>query len=117
HLSLFSPAGDDAPPAERVRASAEAHRAAGVLLVREPGSPDRASAALRDDGLPKVLTAGRFIAAPGRYFPGLAREVEPADLPATVTDEAGRSGGWVKIVGDFFQPGAPIEPSWTAADL
>src|SRR2546421_1808814 len=39
HLSLFSPAGDKAPPRVRVRASAEAQRDAGVLLVREPGSP------------------------------------------------------------------------------
>jgi len=40
HLSLFSPAGDGAPPAERVRASARAQLDAGVLAVREPGSPE-----------------------------------------------------------------------------
>jgi imidazolonepropionase-like amidohydrolase len=117
HLSMSSPAGD-APPLDRVRASALAQRDAGVLLVREPGSPDLASAELDGaDGLPRVLTAGRFLAAPGRYFPGLAREVEPAGLPEAVRQEAAGAGGWVKVIGDFFQPGGRIEPSWSAADL
>ena len=116
HLSLASPAGDAAPPAERVRASAGAHLDAGVLLVREPGSPDRESAAVAPtERAPAIVTAGRFLAAPGRYFPGLAREVEPSDLPRAVAEEAG--GGWVKVIGDFFAPGGPIEPSWRAGDL
>jgi imidazolonepropionase-like amidohydrolase len=116
HLALSSPAPPDAPPGEHVRASAAAHRDAGVLLVREPGSPNHESNALPAD-LPRVITGGRFLAPPGRYFPGLAREVAPADLPAATAEEAAAGTGWAKLIGDFFTPGTPIEPNWTAADL
>src|SRR5438105_1798006 len=62
HLALASPAPDDAPPAERVRASARAHLAAGVLAIREPGSPDAASRGIGpEEGLPRIYTAGRFL--------------------------------------------------------
>ena len=66
HLSLASPAGDHAEPGERVRASASLELALGVLALREPGSPDDASAALAGEpGWPLVITAGRFLAPPG----------------------------------------------------
>src|SRR4051794_25395305 len=59
HLALFSPAGDGASSEERVRASAGAHLEAGVLAVREPGSPDHSSRGLGPhEGLPRVTTAG-----------------------------------------------------------
>ena len=43
HLALASPAPDDSSPRQRAEASARAHLDAGVLLIREPGSPDHAS--------------------------------------------------------------------------
>jgi imidazolonepropionase-like amidohydrolase len=103
HLSLASPAGDRAPAEERARASAQAHLAAGVLTVREPGSPDDGSLALLDDAaLPRIQMAGRFLAPPGRYFPGLAREIEEEALPDEALVELRTSGTWVKVIGDFF---------------
>src|SRR5713101_6141849 len=42
HLQLASPA-PNAPPRQAAEASARAHLNAGVLVVREPGSPDRSS--------------------------------------------------------------------------
>ncbi len=101
HLSLFSPAGEAAAPEERVRASARAHLDVGVLALREPGSPDRASAGIADDeGLPRVVTAGRFLSLPGAYFPGLALEVAADDLPGAAVAECRASGGWAKVIGD-----------------
>jgi imidazolonepropionase-like amidohydrolase len=106
HLSLASPAGDDPDPAIRVRASASVELALGVLAIREPGSPDDASAGLAsEEGWPRVITAGRFLAPPGGYFPGLAREVSAAELPDAAVQEARRSRGWVKIIGDFLSGG------------
>lgn len=103
HLALASPAGDEAPEEDRVKASAEAHLAAGVLLVREPGSPTRAAHGLGPSrGCPRVVTAGRFLAPADRYFPGLARSVSESELSEAVDDEARHSGAWVKIVGDFW---------------
>ena len=47
----------------------------GRLAIREPGSPDDASMLLAGEaGWPRVVTAGRFLAPPGGYFPGLARD-------------------------------------------
>lgn len=103
HLALNSPARPDAPEEAVLRASARAQMEAGVLLIREPGSTTRGARDLSlHDGLPRVQTAGRFLAGPGRYFPGLAREVEPAALPAAVTEEVTWSGHWAKVIGDFF---------------
>ncbi len=102
HLALGSPL-PDAENVERVRASARAHLNAGVLAIREPGSPNHASAELeRADRLPAVLTAGRFLTPPGRYFPGLAREVGDRELVEAALDELRHSAAWVKVIGDFF---------------
>jgi imidazolonepropionase-like amidohydrolase len=118
HLALASPAGDEAAEDERIRASLGAHLDAGVLLVREPGSPTRAAAGLGPDGgFPRVLSAGRFLAPPGRYFPGLAREVTEADLADAVEEEARHSGAWVKIVGDFIGDGGRLTPNYSTAAI
>jgi imidazolonepropionase-like amidohydrolase len=113
HLSLRSPAGDSAPPEERARASGRLELSCGVLALREPGSPDRASAGLGpDDGCPRVITAGRFLSPPGGYFPGLAREVSAGDLPDAVEDEARASGAWVKLIGDYLGPDGRLRANW-----
>jgi imidazolonepropionase-like amidohydrolase len=117
HLPLFSPAGDAASEEARVRASLQAQLDVGVLLVREPGSPTGNSKHLHDGALPDLFTAGRLIAAKGRYFPGLAREIDRDDLEQTVKEEAAASGAWVKLVADFWEDGGPVEPSWTAAQF
>ena len=114
HLALASPAGDDASPAERVRASARAHLEAGVLAVREPGSPDHSSTGLGPtDDLPSVITAGRFLAPPGRYFRGLAREVDDDALLHAALEELTAGGGtWVKLIGDSPLPGPGMSPTF-----
>ncbi len=103
HLALASPLAEGSDD-ELVRASARQHLEAGVLSVREPGSPNHASFGLGNgDGLPTVITAGRFLTAPGAYFPGLAREVEGAGLHEAALEELDHSGGWVKVIGDFIR--------------
>jgi imidazolonepropionase-like amidohydrolase len=102
HLGLHSPAGGSASARERIQASGRAQLDAGVLLVREPGGPDRLSAGLGpDDGMPRVQSAGHMLSPPGTYIPGLARPVADAELPAAAEDEARASGFWVKVIGDF----------------
>jgi imidazolonepropionase-like amidohydrolase len=114
HLALASPAGDSATPHERVRASARAHLDAGVLAVREPGSLNRASYGLGpDEGLPRVTTAGRFLAPPGRYFPGLAKDVNDVDLPEAALHELAHSGDWVKLIGDSPLPGPGLSRTFS----
>jgi imidazolonepropionase-like amidohydrolase len=118
HLSLASPAGDDAGAGERVRASASLELALGVLAIREPGSPDTASQDLaREDGWPTIVTMGRFLAPPGRYFPGMAREVREGDLTTAALDETGSSGGWAKLIGDFIDDDGVFAPNWSRSVL
>jgi len=115
HLAMASP-GSPATIEDAVRASAAAQLTAGVLLVREPGSPAGHAAADLGGALPRTVTAGHFLAPPGRYFPGLAREVDEVSLPTAAAQEA-RSGGWVKIVGDFLDEEGRVTPNWSAAAL
>jgi imidazolonepropionase-like amidohydrolase len=123
HLAVNSPQPGDSP-AGAARASARAHLEAGVLALREPGSPTKPSVGIGpDDRLPRVFTAGRFLSSPGRYFPGAAREVPPEELPDAALDELRSSGGWAKVIGDWvdvadgvWKPTFPAEALAAAAD-
>lgn len=77
-----------------------AHRAAGVLTVRSPGSPDPELNRPDDPNLPRLLRSGRWLATPGRFFEGYGRRVTEDELPAAAVEEA--SSGWCKIIGDWL---------------
>ena len=118
HLALASPADPDEAPEEQVRASARAHLSAGVLLIREPGSPDRLSKCIGPhEGLPRVISGGRFLTPPGTYFPGLAREVAEEDLPDAAEEEARASGAWAKVIGDWVGPDGRMRSNYRTATL
>jgi imidazolonepropionase-like amidohydrolase len=95
------------------RDQALTERAAGVLALRDCGSPVDTRALDDDPDLPRIIRAGRHIAAPRRYIPGLAVEVEPPDLAAEVRVQARRGDGWVKLVGDWIDRGlGDLGPEW-----
>ncbi len=113
HLSLASPAPPTASPEEAARASARMELAAGVLAIREPGSPWRASIGIGpDEGLPRTFTGGQFLAPPGGYVPGFPREVSAGELADAALDELRASGAWVKVVGDWAKPGGGWGPNF-----
>jgi imidazolonepropionase-like amidohydrolase len=90
-------------------------RDAGVLALRDCGSPVDTRYLDDDPDLPRIIRAGRHIAAPRRYIPGLAVEVDPADLVAEVRVQARRGDGWVKLVGDWIDRGVgDLAPEWPA---
>ena len=65
------------------------HAAAGVLLVRAPGSAARIPGWAHDaDGLPRVRSAGPWLATPGRFFPFWGRHVTEAELRAAAEEAA-----------------------------
>ena len=65
------------------------HASAGVLLIRAPGSAARIPGWAHDaDGLPRLRSAGPWLATPGRFFPGWGRHVTEADLAAAAVQEA-----------------------------
>ncbi|SFL83054.1 amidohydrolase family protein [Geodermatophilus ruber] len=92
-----------------------AERAAGVLAVRDCGSPVDTRALDDEPDLPRVVRAGRHIARTRRYIPGLAVEREPAELVEEVRVQARRGDGWVKLVGDWIDRGiGDLAPEWPA---
>ena len=72
-----------------LRADLAEHAAAGVLLIRAPGSAARIPGWAHDaDGLPRVRSAGPWLATPGRFFPSWGRHVTEAELAAAAAEEA-----------------------------
>ncbi|WP_203566749.1 amidohydrolase family protein [Aestuariimicrobium ganziense] len=88
-------------------------RDAGVLLVRDAGSPADTGWIDDRDDLPRVIRAGRHIARPRRYIRNYAAEVEPDDLVAEVERQVARGDGWVKLVGDWIDRDlGDLAPLW-----
>ena len=114
HIGLAADGAVDAATAER---QAVADRDAGVLLVRDAGSPaDTAWVHARDD-LPRLLRAGHHLARPKRYLRHYARELDdPADLPGAGRAGAAPRDGWVKLVADWIDrdlgPDGDLRPLW-----
>ncbi|MGY1621638.1 amidohydrolase family protein [Geodermatophilus sp. SYSU D00965] len=101
-----------------LRRQAVAERDAGVLALRDCGSPVDTRALDDEPDLPRIIRAGRHLAAPRRYIPGLAVELAPDDLVAGVRVQARRGDGWVKLVGDWIDRGAgDLAPEWPAETL
>ncbi len=94
---------------------AETEREAGALLLRDCGSPtDTRSLDDRED-LPRIIRAGRHLARPKRYSPGLAIDLEDeSQLPDRVAEQARWGDGWVKLVGDWIdREQGDLAPLWS----
>lgn len=95
------------------REQALTDRAAGTLLIRDCGSPVDTRELDRHDDLPRLIRAGRHLAPPRRYLPGVAVEVQPGDLPAAAAAQARAGDGWVKLVGDWIDRDlGDLAPAW-----
>ena len=105
--------GNPVEDLDGLRVQALAERAAGVLALRDCGSPVDTRALDDEPDLPRIIRAGRHIARTRRYIPGLGIELEPEDLTAEVRVQAGRGDGWVKLVGDWIDRGVgDLAPEW-----
>ncbi|MCD4557113.1 amidohydrolase family protein [Schaalia sp. lx-100] len=98
------------------KAQMEAQLSSGVLLVRDCGVPVDNSQVRLHSSVPVLIRCGQHIARVKRYIRGLPREIEPADLPEVMAQEARRGDGWVKIVGDWIDRSqgaqADLAPLW-----
>jgi imidazolonepropionase-like amidohydrolase len=98
-----------------LREQALVERAAGVLALRDCGSPVDTRVLDDDPELPRIVRAGRHLARTRRYIPQLAIELEPADLAAEVRVQARRGDGWIKLVGDWIDRDiGDLAPEWPA---
>ena len=94
---------------------AETERDRGALLLRDAGSPvDTRSLDDRDD-LPRIIRAGRHLARPKRYLPGVPIDLEDESLlPEAVARQARFGDGWVKLVGDWIDRDlGDLAPLWS----
>jgi imidazolonepropionase-like amidohydrolase len=98
-----------------LREQALTERDAGVLALRDCGSPVDTRALDDEPDLPTIIRAGRHIARTRRYIPGLGIEIEPDALVEEVRAQARRGDGWVKLVGDWIDRGVgDLAPEWPA---
>jgi imidazolonepropionase-like amidohydrolase len=107
--------GPDGPvPLPEALTQAETDRDAGTLLIRDCGSPVDTRPLQRRADLPTIIRAGRHLARPKRYVPGLALELDdPALLPDAVAAQARAGDGWVKLVGDWIdREVGDLAPLW-----
>jgi len=100
-------------------AQAIVERDAGVLLLRDAGSPADTRSFDDDPALPRIVRAGRHIALPKRYIRGLPVELDDeSQLPAEVVRQARAGDGWVKLIGDWIDRGSgDLAPLWSDAIL
>ncbi|MFL6108279.1 MAG: amidohydrolase family protein [Marmoricola sp.] len=103
---------------DEAEAQALADRDGGALLIRDCGSAMDTRWVQEREDLPRLIRAGRHIARTRRYIRNYADEVEPEGLVASVTREAGRGDGWVKLVGDWIsREEGDLTPSFAAEDF
>jgi imidazolonepropionase-like amidohydrolase len=103
---------------EQAKTQAMVDRAAGVLAIRDAGSPFDYAGLEDDPEMPRLARAGRHVAPVRRYLPEIGVEVPAEEVAAEVTRQAGRGTGWVKLVGDWIDRGVgDLAPAWDEATL
>src|SRR5918998_5599647 len=103
---------------DQARELAHTDRDAGVLALRDAGSPYPYPELEDEPGIPRLVRAGRHVAPPKRYLRDIGIEVPAEDVAATVTAQAKAGTGWVKIVGDWLDRSVgDLAPAWDAATL
>ncbi|WP_435204435.1 amidohydrolase family protein [Micromonospora sp. bgisy143] len=103
---------------DQARDLARLDRDAGVLAIRDAGSPYPYPELDDEPDLPRLARAGRHVAPPKRYLRDIGVEVDATDVTATVAAQAKAGNGWVKLVGDWIDRGVgDLAPAWDADTL
>lgn len=103
---------------DQARELAAIDRDAGVLALRDAGSPYPYPELDDEPGVPRLARAGRHVAPPRRYLRDIGVEVPAEEVAAAVTAQAEAGTGWVKLVGDWIdREVGDLAPSWDAATM
>ncbi|GAA1628537.1 amidohydrolase family protein [Catellatospora bangladeshensis] len=117
HIGI-APGGAPVASLEQARELAAMDRDAGVLAIRDAGSPFPYAELDDAPDMPRLARAGRHVAPPRRYLPAIGVEVPAAEVVAEVTRQAGAGTGWVKLVGDWIdREQGDLAPAWDEATL
>jgi hypothetical protein len=120
HIHVSSDDSDFLPSDPgRIRRRLVTEMEGGVFLCLDKGWSDAGVLAILDDPLdhrPSLRAAGPIVASPGGYFENAVDEVGPEDLVARVAAHP-RSGGWLKIIGDWPRRGLGAPSAFSQAVL
>ncbi|GAA1758249.1 amidohydrolase family protein [Luedemannella helvata] len=117
HIGI-RPGGAPIESVAEARKLATVDRDAGVLAIRDAGSPYPYPELDHDPDVPRLARAGRHVAAPRRYLRDIGVEVGDDRVAAAVREQAGLGTGWVKLVGDWISREAgDLAPAWDAAAM
>lgn len=114
HIGI-RPGGAPISSLAEARELATVDRDAGVLAIRDAGSPYPYPELDHDPDVPRLARAGRHVAPPRRYLRDIGIEVAADRVAATVREQAGLGTGWVKLVGDWIsRESGDLAPAWDA---
>jgi imidazolonepropionase-like amidohydrolase len=114
----LGPGGGPIGGLDDARALAGLDRDAGVLAIRDAGSPYPYPQLDDDPEMPRLSRAGRHVAPPHRYLRDVGVEVTADELPAEAARQAAAGNGWVKLVGDWIDRNTgDLAPAWDPADM
>ncbi len=117
HIGI-APGGAPIKSIDQARELALIDRDAGVLAIRDAGSPFPYPELDDDPELPRLARAGRHVAPVRRYLPEIGVEVPAAEVAAEVKRQAAQGNGWVKLVGDWIdRERGDLAPAWDEATL
>jgi imidazolonepropionase-like amidohydrolase len=117
HIGI-APGGRPIDSLDDARALAALDRDAGVLAIRDAGSPFPYPVLDDEAGIPRLARAGRHVAPIRRYLRDIGVEVPASEVAATVTEQAKLGNGWVKLVGDWIDRDAgDLAPAWDSGTL
>lgn len=120
HVHLSSTEADFQPSTPgKLRSRLVAELGGGVFVCFDKGWSDDLVLTLLSDPLadrPALQAAGSMIAGPGGYYEDSVEEVEPNQLASRVAEHP-RSGGWVKLVGDWPRKEVGAVPSFDETHL
>jgi imidazolonepropionase-like amidohydrolase len=117
HLGI-APGGAPIGGLDDARALAALDRDAGVLAIRDAGSPYPYPQLDDDRDVPRLSRAGRHVAPPRRYLRDIGVEVTADELPGEAARQAAAGNGWVKLVGDWIdRDTGDLAPAWDPADM
>jgi imidazolonepropionase-like amidohydrolase len=112
HIGI-NPGGAPISTVDDARALVAIERDAGVLAIRDAGSPYPYPELDDEPDVPRLARAGRHLAAPKTHLRGIPRECTSEELPAAVAEEARAGNGWVKLVADWLDRGvADLAPTY-----
>ena len=117
HIGI-APDGAPVTSLEQAKELAAVGRDAGVLAIRDAGSPYPYPELDGDPDVPRLSRAGRHVAPVKRYLRDIGIEVPASQVAATVTSQAAAGNGWVKLVGDWIDRDAgDLAPAWDPETL